>query len=137
MAFHEYTIMKFFTSSMERLENKNGRISNQNAFLKREIESFSTWADFQNKWIEARNHIAQNIILAEQKQQLEEKISELEKPKTLKIFLLISLKLLFFTKFDERENIHTHTYTHKHTHTHTHTHTYTNKHFWLCDKTEF
>ena len=89
LAIHENTLMKFFTSSMERLENKIERLSNENTLLKQEVESLKTDADFQNKWFEerkrdleemmARDPIEEDIKLIEQKhQQLEEKISEHE-----------------------------------------------------------
>ena len=89
MAIHENTLMKFFTSSMERLENKIERLSNENTLLKQEVESLKASADFQNKWFEeakrdleemrAKDPIEEDIKLIEQKhQQLEEKISELE-----------------------------------------------------------
>ena len=89
LAIHENTLRKFFTSSMERLENKIGRLSNENTLLKQEVESLKTGAGFQNKWFEerkrdlqemrARDSIEEDIKLIEQKhQQLEEKISELE-----------------------------------------------------------
>ena len=81
--------MKFFTSSMERLENKMERLSNENTLLKQEVEGLKTGADFQNKWFEeakadseemrAKDPIEEDIKLIEQKnQQLAEKISELE-----------------------------------------------------------
>ena len=81
--------MKFFTSSVERLENKIERLSNENTLLKQEVESLKASADFQNKWFEeakrdleemrAKDPIEEDIKLIEQKhQQLEEKISELE-----------------------------------------------------------
>ena len=54
MAIHENTLMKFFTSSMERLENKIEMLSNENTLLKQEVESLKTGADFQNKWLEER-----------------------------------------------------------------------------------
>ena len=44
--------MKFFTSSMERLEIKIDRLSNENTLLKQEVESLKRGADFQNKWLE-------------------------------------------------------------------------------------
>ena len=89
MAIHENTLMKFFTSSMERLENKIERLSNENTLLKQEVESLKASADFQNKWFEeakrdleemrVKDAIEEDIKLIEQKhQQLEEKISELE-----------------------------------------------------------
>ena len=89
LAIHENTLMKFFTSSMERLENKTERLGNENTLLKQEVKSLKTGADFQNKWFEerrrdleeirARDHIEEDIKLIEQKHQLlEEKISELE-----------------------------------------------------------
>ena len=81
--------MKFFTSSMERLENKLESLSNENTLLNQEAESLKTGSDFQNKWFEeakrdlqemrARDPIEEDIKLMEQKhQQPEEKISELE-----------------------------------------------------------
>ena len=81
--------MKFFTSSMERLENKIERLSNENTLLKQEVESLKASADFQNKWFEeakrdleemrAKDPIEVDIKLIEQiHQQLEEKSSELE-----------------------------------------------------------
>ena len=39
LAIHENTLMKFFTSSMERLENKIERLSNENTLLKQEVEN--------------------------------------------------------------------------------------------------
>ena len=89
LAIHENTLMKSFTSSMERLENKIERLSNENTLLKQEVESLKTGADFQNKWFEerkrdleemrAKNPIEEDVKLIEQKhQQLEEKISELD-----------------------------------------------------------
>ena len=48
-AIHENTLMKFFTSSMERLENKIERPSNENTLLKQEVESLKAGEDFQNK----------------------------------------------------------------------------------------
>ena len=89
MAIHENVLMKFFTSSMGRLENNIERLSNENTLLKQEIESLKAGADFQNKWFEeakrdleemrAKDPIEEDIKLIEQKhQQLEEKISELE-----------------------------------------------------------
>ena len=84
MAIHENTLMKFFTSSMERLENKT-----KNALLEQEIESLKTSADFPSIWFEeakreleemrAKDPIEEDIKLIDQKhQQLEEKISEYE-----------------------------------------------------------
>ena len=49
LAIHEKTLMKFFTSSMERLKNKIERFSNENTLLKQEVESLKLSADFQNK----------------------------------------------------------------------------------------
>ena len=46
LAIHENTLMKFFTSSVERLENKTERLSNENTLLKQEVESFKASADF-------------------------------------------------------------------------------------------
>ena len=43
---HENTLMKFFTSRMERLENKTERLSNDNTLLKQEVESLKVIADF-------------------------------------------------------------------------------------------
>ena len=93
LAIHETTLMKFFASSMERLENKIERLSNENTCLKQEAESLKASADFQNKWFEeakrdleeirAKDPIEEDIKLIEQKhQQLEEKISELEDKST-------------------------------------------------------
>ena len=89
LAIHENTLMKFFTSSMEKLKNKTEKLSNENTLLKQEVESLQASADFQNKWFEeakrdleemrAKDPIEEDIKLIEQKhQQLEEKISELE-----------------------------------------------------------
>ena len=39
LAIHENALMKFFTSSMERLENKIERLSNENTLLKQEVEN--------------------------------------------------------------------------------------------------
>ena len=44
--------MKFFTSSMERLENKLESLSNENTLLNQEAENLKTGSDFQNKWFE-------------------------------------------------------------------------------------
>ena len=44
--------MKFFTSSMDRLENKIERLSNENTLLKQEVESLKAGEDFQSKWFE-------------------------------------------------------------------------------------
>ena len=82
-------LMKFFTSSMERLENKIERLSNENTLLKQEVESLKASADFQNKWFEeakrdleemrVKDPIEEDIKRIERKrQQLKEKISELE-----------------------------------------------------------
>ena len=54
LAIHEDTLIKSFTSSMERLENKLERSSNENSLLKQEDESSKTGADFQNKWFEVK-----------------------------------------------------------------------------------
>ena len=43
---HKNMLLKFFTSSMERLQNKTERLSNENTLLKQ--EDFKTVADFQN-----------------------------------------------------------------------------------------
>ena len=85
LAIHENTLMKFLTSSMERLENKIERLSNENTLLKQEIESLKAGADFENKWFEeakrdleemsAKDPSEEDIKLIGQKhQQLEEKI---------------------------------------------------------------
>ena len=82
LAIQENALMKFFTSSMERLENKIERLSNENTLLKQEVESLKASADFQSKWFEeakrdleemrARDLIEEDIKLIEQKhQQLE------------------------------------------------------------------
>ena len=52
LAIHENTLIKFFTSSMERLENKIERFSNENTLLKQEVKSLKASADFQNKCFE-------------------------------------------------------------------------------------
>ena len=89
LAIHENTLMKFFTSSMERLKNKIERLGNENTLLKQEVESLKTGAYFQKKWFEeakrdleemrAKDPIEEDIKLIEHKhQQLEEKIFELE-----------------------------------------------------------
>ena len=39
LAIHENTLMKCFISSMERLENKIEKLSNENTLLKQEVES--------------------------------------------------------------------------------------------------
>ena len=81
--------MKFFTSSIERVENKSERLSNENTLLKQEVKSLNASVDFQNKWFEearrdleeisAKDPIEEDIKLIEQKhQKLEEKNSELE-----------------------------------------------------------
>ena len=46
LAIHKNTLMKFFTNSMERLENKTERQSNENTLLKQGVESLKTSADF-------------------------------------------------------------------------------------------
>ena len=47
LAIYENTsMMKFFTSSTERLENKIERLSNENTLLKQEVESLKVVADF-------------------------------------------------------------------------------------------
>ena len=77
--------MKFFTSSMERLENKIESLSNENIWLKQEVESLKTGTDFENKWFEeakrdleemrAQDPSEEDIKLLGQKhQQLDEKI---------------------------------------------------------------
>ena len=38
LAIHENTLMKVFTNSMERLENKTERFSNENTLLKQEVK---------------------------------------------------------------------------------------------------
>ena len=78
LAIHENALMKFFTSSMERLENKIERLSIENTLLKQEVESLNTGADFQNKRSEEANRdleemrvndpIEEDIKLIEQKQ---------------------------------------------------------------------
>ena len=37
LAIHENTLMKFSTSTMERLENEIERLSNENTLLKQEV----------------------------------------------------------------------------------------------------
>ena len=89
LAIHENTLMKLFSSGMDRLENKIERLINETTLLKQEVESLKAGADFENKWFEeakrdleemrAKNPIEEGIKLTEQKhQQPEEKISELE-----------------------------------------------------------
>ena len=88
LAIHENTLMKVSASSMVRLENKFERLSNKNTFLKPEFESLKTGANFHNKWFDepkrdleemkARDPIEEDIKLIEEKQQLEEKMFELE-----------------------------------------------------------
>ena len=92
LVIHENTLMKLFTSSMERLKNKTERLSNENTLLKQEVESLKTGADFQNKWFEeakrnleemrAKNPIEDIKLIIQKHQQLEEKISELEERST-------------------------------------------------------
>ena len=79
--------MKSFTGGMERLENKIERFSNENTSLKQGVESLKASADFQNKWFEeakkdleemrAKDPIEEDKLI-QQKQQLEEKIPDLE-----------------------------------------------------------
>ena len=80
--------MRFFNSSMERLENKIERLSNENTLLKQEIENLEIGADFQYKWFEevtrkleemrARDPIEEDIKQIVQKhQQLKEKYRRL------------------------------------------------------------
>ena len=79
--------MKSFTGGMERLENKIERLSNENTSLKQGVESLKASADFQNKWFEeakkdleemrAKDPIEEDKLI-QQKQQLEEKIPDLE-----------------------------------------------------------
>ena len=54
LAIQEHTLMKFFASSMERLENKIERLSNESTLLKQEVKRLKTGAYFQNKWFEER-----------------------------------------------------------------------------------
>ena len=42
MAIHENTLMKFFTSSIEKLEKKIESLSNEDTLLKQEDESLKT-----------------------------------------------------------------------------------------------
>ena len=51
LVIHKNTLMKFITTSMERLENKIERLSNENTLPKQEVKSLRTGADFQNKQI--------------------------------------------------------------------------------------
>ena len=79
LAVPENPLIKFFTSSMERIEIKIESFSNENTWLKQEVESLMTGADFQNKWFEeakrdlegmrARDPIEEDIKLIEQKHQ--------------------------------------------------------------------
>ena len=57
LAIHENTLMKFFLSSMERLENKIEKLSNENTLLKQDVERLKTSANFQNKWLEQAREI--------------------------------------------------------------------------------
>ena len=50
LAIHEIVLMRFFTSSMERLKKLKG--SEMNTLLKQEVEGLKTGADFQQKWFE-------------------------------------------------------------------------------------
>ena len=85
LAIHENTLMKLFSSGMDRLENKIERLINGNTLLKQEVESLKAGADFENKWFEeakrdleemsAKDPSEEDIKLIGQKhQQLEEKI---------------------------------------------------------------
>ena len=89
LAIQENSLMKFFTSCMERLESKIESLSNENTLLKQEAESLKAGADFQNKWfneakrdlveMRARNPEEEDIKLIEQKhQQLKEKFLSLK-----------------------------------------------------------
>ena len=89
LAIHENTLMRFFTTSMERLENKIESLSNENTLLRQEVGSLKTDADFQNKWFEeakkyleqmrVKDPIEEDIKLTEQKhQQLEKKCLSLK-----------------------------------------------------------
>ena len=79
--------MKSFTGGIERLENKIERLGNENTSLKQGVESLKASADFQNKWFEeakkdleqmrAKDPIEEDKLI-QQKQQLEEKIPDLE-----------------------------------------------------------
>ena len=51
LAIHENTLMKFFTSSMGRLEKKIESLSNEK-HIEKHIESLKTSAVFQNKLFE-------------------------------------------------------------------------------------
>ena len=42
-------LIELFTSSMERLENKIERLSNEKTLLKQEVENLKAGADFQKK----------------------------------------------------------------------------------------
>ena len=85
LAIHKNTLVKFYTSNIERFENGIEGLSNENRLLKQELNSFKTGADFQNKWSEeakrdlevmrAIDPMEEDIKLIEQKhQQFEEKI---------------------------------------------------------------
>ena len=52
LIIHENIFIKFFNSSMERLENKNERFSNENTLLIQEVEILKTFTYFQNKWFQ-------------------------------------------------------------------------------------
>ena len=88
LSINKNTLMKFFTSSMERLENRIERHSNENTLLNkkskasRQVQIFKTNGLKKQREIQrmrAKDPIEEDIKLVEQKhQQLEEKISELE-----------------------------------------------------------
>ena len=48
LTIHENMLIKFFTSSMERLENKSERFSNENTLLIQEVEILKTFTYFRN-----------------------------------------------------------------------------------------
>ena len=49
--------MKFFISSMERLENKIEKLCNENTLLKQEVKSLKAGADFQSERFEAKRDL--------------------------------------------------------------------------------
>ena len=49
--------MKFFTSSMKRLENKLERLSNENTLLKQEFESLKTGQLFKTNGLKKKRDI--------------------------------------------------------------------------------
>ena len=63
VAIHENTLMKSFTSSMERLDNTIEGLSNKNTLFKQEVESLKTGADFKNQWFEEAKRDSEEMII--------------------------------------------------------------------------